>query len=181
MKEEEKELSKFLSLVLRHDPGSVELELEPAGWVCVDKLIEASAKHGKIFSIEQLKAVVENNDKKRFAFSADGKMIRANQGHSIEVELGYEPAKPPAFLFHGTASRFLDSIKAQGLTKQERHHVHMTASEETARAVGSRYGKPRILKLSTAQMYLDGYQFFLSANDVWLTETVPPKYIDFPE
>lgn len=170
-------ISKFLSLVLRHEPTKIGITLDSAGWVGVDELIAACNKHGKRITTEQLDFVVENNDKKRFAFNEDKTRIRANQGHSVEVELEYQPTTPPPILYHGTASRFLNSINEQGLVKGNRHHVHLSENIKTARAVGERHGKAVILVVHSEQMQQDGYQFFLSANGVWLTDHVPMKYI----
>jgi putative RNA 2'-phosphotransferase len=178
---DEIQLSKFLSLVLRHKPETINLTLDPSGWVSVNELLEALAAHGKPVSLQQLQAVVAGSDKQRFALSADKKLIRASQGHSLEVDPGYEPVKPPATLYHGTATRFLDSIKEHGLQKQERQHVHLSTSIDTASKVGSRYGKPVILTIEALRMHLDGYSFYVSANGVWLTDRVPVAYIIFPE
>ena len=171
-------ISKFLSLVLRHQPDKIGLELDEAGWTSVEKLMEASRKQGIEFTLEELRSIVANNDKKRFSFSADGFQIRANQGHSIEVELGYEPAPPPETLYHGTAERFLNSIREKGLIKGRRHHVHLSADFETAAKVGQRHGKPVVLQIKSGKMQHDGYTFYISANGVWLTEHVPVPYLD---
>ena len=173
----ETKMSKFLSYVLRHAPESIDLSLDATGWVGVDELLAAAQRHGKVLSRAELEYVVANNAKKRFAFSADGLRIRANQGHSVEVDLAYAPAEPPEMLFHGTATRFLESIRRTGLLKQARHHVHLSADEATALAVGQRHGKPVVLRVFAAQMRAGGFVFFKSANGVWLTETVPPQYI----
>ena len=181
MKSEDVRLSKFLAFILRHEPESVGLELDQSGWVSVDELLNACNKHGHPLTIERLSKIVFENDKSRFAFSEDGRSIRASQGHSIGVELGYEPKQPPQILYHGTASRFLDSIRQQGLLKRERHHVHMTASQEVALSVGQRYGTAVLLTIEAARMNEDGHQFFVSANGVWLTDAVPVQYISFNE
>ncbi len=172
-------ISKFLSLVLRHEPERIGLALDAAGWVSVDELLAACRAHGNSISLEQLQEVVADNDKKRFSFSEDGCLIRANQGHSVEVELGYETAIPPAKLFHGTAERFLASIKEQGLLKRQRHHVHLSADIETATNVGQRHGKPVVLQVESEKMQQDGFVFYLSTNGVWLTEHVPVPYLVF--
>ena len=177
MKTEEAKISKFLSLVLRHKPETIGVTLDSAGWISVEELLAAAASHGTKISIAELRSVVENNDKKRFAFSDDGKMIRASQGHSLDVELGYEAAVPPALLYHGTADRFLPSIMKEGLDKRARTHVHLTESIDTAITVGSRYGKVILLHIDAARMHIDGHEFFLSANKVWLTDHVPVSYI----
>lgn len=172
-------ISKFLSLVLRHQPEKIGLRLDESGWAPVERLIEASREKGIEFTLEELQYVVANNDKKRFAFSADGLLIRASQGHSIEIELGYEPAEPPEVLYHGTAERFLTSIKEQGLIKGKRHHVHLSADVETATKVGQRHGKPVALRVEAGRMRQDGFVFYISENGVWLTESVPVQYLVF--
>jgi len=176
----EKELkvkSKFLSLVLRHRPKLIGIILDQNGWVSVDTLLGKLDAFGNPMSLEELNEVVENNNKKRFAFSEDGEKIRANQGHSVNVDLGYEPASPPEFLFHGTAKQYLDNILKEGIKKRKRHHVHLSAEEATAKSVGSRHGSPVILKIPAASMAEAGMKFYLSDNGVWLTDFVDPKYI----
>ncbi|MGE0130017.1 MAG: RNA 2'-phosphotransferase [Blastocatellales bacterium] len=179
MSDRKVKISKFLSLVLRHQPEKIGLKLDESGWTSVEHLIEAARRHGIEFTLEELQHVVANNDKKRFSFSGDGLSIRANQGHSIEIELGYEPAEPPEVLYHGTAEKFLTSIKQQGLIKGKRHHVHLSADVETAVKVGQRHGKPTILRVKAGQMYQDSFVFYISANGVWLTERVPVQYLVF--
>jgi putative RNA 2'-phosphotransferase len=179
MEMQPRQISKFLSLVLRHEPEKIGLSLDAAGWVSVDDLMAACRQHGKMITFEQLKDVVANNDKQRFSFSADGNLIRANQGHSVAVELGYKPATPPVTLFHGTAVRFLNSIKEHGLLKGQRHHVHLSNDIETATKVGQRHGKPMVLYVNAEQMHHDGFIFYLSTNGVWLTEHVPVQYLVF--
>jgi putative RNA 2'-phosphotransferase len=173
-------VSKFLSLVLRHEPAKFGLVLDEAGWTSVAALLEACARHGHTLDRAALAEVVATSDKKRFALDPSGERIRANQGHSVEVDLGYEPASPPARLYHGTATRFLDAIRAGGLLKMQRHHVHLSANETTARAVGQRHGKPAVLIIDAAAMVAGGASFFLSANGVWLVEQVPARFIRFP-
>lgn len=178
--ENEKELknkSKFLSLVLRHQPKLIGIILDQQGWVSVEVLLEKLEAHGKPMSLAELNDVVENNNKKRFAFNEDQKMIRANQGHSVKINLGYEAKMPPEFLYHGTAKQYLDSILKQGIQKRKRHHVHLSADLETAKSVGSRHGSPVILKIPAATMTKEGIEFYLSENGVWLTDFVAPKYI----
>ena len=176
----EKRTSKFLSLVLRHQPQTIGIELDEAGWVDVETLLTALGKHGKPISRDALEQVVRNNDKQRFAFSPDGNQIRANQGHSVEVELEYEPSTPPKFLLHGTPAKFVAAIRAGGLKKMNRHHVHLHASDEVATAVASRRGAPVLLRVRSEEMHRDGHEFFVSRNDVWLVDHVPANYIDFP-
>lgn len=172
---EAKKISKYLSLVLRHQPGIINLTVDAGGWADVDELIEKSKSLD--LNLEKLRYIVENNDKKRFSFSSDLNKIRANQGHSIQVDLGLIAIPPPDMLYHGTAISNMDSIKEKGIIKGRRHHVHLSAEEETARSVGMRYGKPVVLKINAKQMHQDGIAFFQSTNGVWLTDTVPTKYI----
>jgi putative RNA 2'-phosphotransferase len=172
-------VSKFLSLVLRHDPGKIGLTLDAAGWAEVDELIAAAARAGVEIDRETLARVVAESDKQRFALSPDGGRIRANQGHSVEVDLGLEPRTPPEVLYHGTASRFVDSIRGSGLHAASRTHVHLSADEETARRVGQRHGSPVVLTVAAGRMHRDGRPFFRSANGVWLTDAVPAEYIGF--
>ena len=172
-----KRISKSLSYVLRHRPDSVGLTLGDGGWVEVDDLLAAFARSGKKLSRELLQVVVAENDKQRFEFSEDQTRIRARQGHSAEVELGYVPLAPPDVLYHGTATRNLDSIFETGLVKGRRHHVHMSTSKDTMLQVAMRHGRPVLLAIDAKQMFADGHQFFVTGNNVWLTEHVPPKYI----
>jgi putative RNA 2'-phosphotransferase len=172
--------SKFLSLVLRHEPEQIGLQLDSAGWVEVDTLLAACRQHGTPITREELDEVVATNEKKRFAFSDDRQRIRANQGHSVEVSLGYVSQSPPPRLFHGTATRFLESIRAEGLIKRERHHVHLSADTQTAYQVGQRHGKPVILTIRADAMHAAGHVFHLSENGVWLTEHVPTRFIEYP-
>ena len=169
--------SKFLSLVLRHSPQTIGLKLDSAGWAHTEELLACMARAGRRMSLAQLQAVVAGNNKQRFAFSEDGSRIRANQGHSIKVELELTPQQPPAELYHGTATRFLDAIFQQGLTRQNRHHVHLSASVETASTVGRRHGKLALLTVDAARMAADGHVFYCSDNGVWLTDTVPVGYL----
>ena len=177
MRDRTKETSKFLSFVLRHQPEEIGLRLDDAGWASVEELLEACKKAGRALTREDLQRIVDTSDKKRFAFSEDALYIRANQGHSIQVELGYEPREPPPVLYHGTATRFLESIRREGLKRGSRHHVHLSSDAVTAAHVGARHGKPVVLRIASSQMYNDGYSFYLSENGVWLTERVPPDYI----
>ncbi len=172
--------SKLLSLILRHEPAKFGVVLDGAGWTSVEALLGACQRHGPAIDRAFLEQVVATSDKKRFSFDETGTRIRANQGHSVEVELGYEPASPPALLYHGTATRFVAAIRAEGLSKMARHHVHLSADEATARAVGQRHGKPAILVIEAAAMTGDGFAFYLSANGVWLVDHVPARFISFP-
>jgi putative RNA 2'-phosphotransferase len=170
-------ISKFLSLVLRHKPEEIGLTLDENGWARVSDLLEATARAGRSFTHTELLEVVENNDKKRFAFDPTGEYIRASQGHSIAVDLEFTAQAPPALLYHGTAERNVASILESGLSKMQRHHVHLSADIETAETVGRRYGKPVVFRVDTAAMTREGFEFFLSANRVWLVDRVPAKFI----
>ena len=172
--------SKFLSLVLRHQPEVIGMQLDPEGWLPIDGLIENANRKGNELSLELLHDVVASCEKKRFSLSDDGLKIRANQGHSVEVELGYVAQEPPVVLFHGTASKNLQSIKNQGLMKGNRHHVHLSSDETTAKKVGQRHGTPVILKVKSKAMHEAGHAFFMSENGVWLTDFVPVQFIGFP-
>lgn len=169
--------SKFLSLILRHRPDVVGIALDAEGWVPVEDLLAACAQYGRAVSREQLDAVVRTNDKQRFALSADGSRIRANQGHSLQVDLGLVPVEPPELLYHGTVPRFLESIRRGGLTKGNRHHVHLSPDIQTATKVGQRRGRPIVLVIETGRMFRDGHTFYRSENGVWLTDAAPPGYI----
>lgn len=175
-----KDISKFLSLVLRHDPEKIGITLDENGWTECHDLIEASVRHGMKFDYETLAEVVRSNDKQRFSLSEDGKRIRANQGHSVAVDLALEPQVPPLFLYHGTVPKFLESIRQSGLLKGERHHVHLSADRVTASKVGERRGKPVILSIRATEMSKAGHSFYVSENGVWLTDAVLPEFIDFP-
>jgi len=172
--------SKFLSLVLRHKPERVGLKLGEAGWVEVDELLLAVNRNGLALTLEDLKHIVATSDKKRFAFSDDGRSIRASQGHSVEVDLQYLPQMPPEILYHGTATRFLDGIRQQGLQRMARHDVHLSAETKVTVQVGSRHGKPVLLTIRAGEMHRAGFEFRCSANGVWLVDHVPPQFIEFP-
>lgn len=172
------EVSKFLSFVLRHQPQEIGLSLDLEGWADIDALILAANKSGQTFDKATLMNVVETSDKKRFSVSEDGRRIRAAQGHSTEVVAISHPEKtPPEFLYHGTATRFLDAILKEGLKPGSRHHVHLSESMNTAAAVGQRYGKPVVLKIEALRMHQQGFKFFQADNEVWLTPDVPPQHI----
>lgn len=169
--------SKFLSLVLRHDPARIGIHLDDAGWTDVAALLAASAAHGVIITREELFEIVASSDKQRFALSDDRTQIRANQGHSVPVELGLPAVEPPTSLYHGTVAAALDSIREKGLVKGSRHHVHLSADVETATKVGKRRGAPVILIVQAEAMAAAGHTFYRSENGVWLTDHVPPEYI----
>jgi putative RNA 2'-phosphotransferase len=170
-------VSKYLAKYLRHAPHELGLTLQPGGWVPVDELLAAARSHGFPISYDELVECVETNDKRRYSFDGTGELIRANQGHSVEVDLHLDEREPPDVLYHGTVERFMLSILAEGLQKGKRHHVHQSRDVETARRVGARRGQPVVLTIDAGQMHQDGHKFFVSANGVWLTEAVPPSYL----
>jgi putative RNA 2'-phosphotransferase len=174
-----KHISKFLSLVLRHQPEKICIVLDENGWADVDELLSKMTAVGTIINKEILNEVVITNDKQRFTFNGNQTKIRASQGHSVKIELGLIQQPPPELLYHGTASQFISSIKMEGLQKMQRTHVHLSADIETAQKVGSRRGKPVIITVQSDQMYKDRFQFFLSENGVWLTNHVPSAYIHY--
>jgi len=171
------DISKFLSYVLRHKPEAVGISLTTDGWVDVDMLLSACAKKGRPLSRAELDEVVATNPKKRFALSKDNERIRANQGHSISIDLGYDPAEPPDILFHGAVARHLPAIRAEGLRRMKRHHVHLSPDTKTAQVVGRRRGQPVVLQIDAKGMYSAGHVFFVTPNDVWLTDEVPSSFI----
>ena len=170
-------LSKFISYILRHKPDSIGLTLDSQGWASIDELIDKSNARGTVFGRVDLLKMVDGNDKKRFSISNDGQRIRAAQGHSVRVELGLAAQEPPHVLYHGTATRFVSSILAEGLKPQSRQQVHLSADETTAHRVGQRHGKPTILTVEAALMHAEGFKFFLADNGVWLTDHVPPAFL----
>lgn len=174
-------LSKFLSLVLRHQPETIGIQLDQNGWADINELIEKANNHGIEFDRETLNHIVETNSKKRFAFNDGYDKVRASQGHSVAIELGYTNQKPPKILYHGTGEKSVQSILDSGLIKRSRQHVHLSSDIETALKVGQRHGKPFVFKVLAEQMYLDNFPFFISDNGVWLTDNVPPKYLNLNE
>jgi putative RNA 2'-phosphotransferase len=170
-------VSKFISKHLRHAPGDIGLSLGDGGWVAVNDLLTAAAKHRFPITRDELEEVVRTCEKQRFALDPTNDLIRANQGHSVEVELNLEPLTPPAELFHGTATRFREAILASGLIKMSRQQVHLSADLPTAIAVGKRHGRPTVFALDTMSMHRDGHLFYRAANGVWLTDHVPPQYL----
>ncbi|MCE3260517.1 MAG: 2-phosphotransferase [Bacteroidetes bacterium] len=170
-------ISKFLSLVLRHQPGTIGINLDENGWTDTQLLLEKMSASGTPLTLEELKYIVDTNSKKRFAFTNDFKQIRASQGHSIEVDLGYKPVEPPEILYHGTTKRYLGIIRKTGLRKRQRHHVHLSTDVATAQTVGERHGEVAVLEVAAGKMYRDGYEFFISENGVWLTDHVPVNYL----
>lgn len=172
------ETSKFLSFVLRHEPQAIGLALDSEGWADVDALIAAAAQHGRAMDRALIEQVVAASEKKRFALSADGACIRAVQGHSTSsVEISFAEKIPPAVLYHGTAQRFLESIRKEGLKLGARQYVHLSEDVNTATAVGQRYGKPVVLTVAAQTMHAQGCKFFQAENGVWLTLHVSPDYI----
>lgn len=178
---QQKRISKLLSLVLRYQPETIGLTLNSYGWADTQELLHKINTNGFRLTLEELKAVVENNDKQRFTFSEDLTQIRANQGHSLDVDLGLAEKIPPDILFHGTAEKNLLSIRAKGLLKGQRHHVHLSSDALTAYKVGQRYGKPVILRVRSGAMCQQGLIFYQSDNGVWLTDHVDPRYIEAEE
>ena len=169
--------SKHLSLVLRHAPEIIGIELDSAGWAQVNDLLLALNKSGEPITRSELEHIVATSAKQRFAFSSDRKRIRANQGHSVPVDLDLPAYAPPMHLFHGTTARFWQSIEKTGLHKAKRHHVHLHADRAVARKVGARRGKPIVLEIDTTAMSQAGHVFYRSENGVWLTDKVPPEYL----
>ena len=174
---ENTKISKFLSLVLRHKPEAINIELDENGWVEVELLIEKAKKAGYDIDLNILKHIVETNNKKRFSFNTTLDKIRANQGHSLKIELGYSTQKPPEILYHGTGIKNLSSILKTGLQKRNRHHVHLSNDIDTAINVGKRHGEPFVFKVLSEKMFEDNFDFYLSENGVWLTDDVPPLYL----
>lgn len=170
-------ISKYLSKHLRHQPERLGLNLEPGGWVRVDELLAACKRNNFSVSLEELEKVVAENDKQRFSFDETKQRIRANQGHSVAIDLQLEAKIPPTILYHGTSEKNVEPIMRHGLLKMARHHVHLSVDKETALKVGARHGKPTIFVINTAAMLENNFEFFVSANDVWLTETVPPQFL----
>ncbi|WP_405635869.1 RNA 2'-phosphotransferase [Streptomyces sp. NBC_00056] len=171
-------VSKYLSKHLRHQPQRIRLTLDEGGWVEIGTLLAAAAAHGFRITRDELDHVVAANDKRRFAI--EGSRIRASQGHTVDVDLGLPPATPPAYLYHGTVAAALGPIRAEGLRPMSRHDVHLSPDRETATRVGARRGRPVVLSVDAGAMHRDGHTFRVSANGVWLTEAVPPRYLRFP-
>jgi putative RNA 2'-phosphotransferase len=181
MSKQHNKKSKFLSYVLRHHPESVGLTLDASGWAVIDDLLARLAATGPGMNRETLNEIVATDAKQRYTISEDGLRIRAAQGHSIKVDLAIAPVEPPETLYHGTARRFIESIRAEGLRPGGRQQVHLSADGETARAVGQRHGSPVILLVASGEMHRQGRAFFRADNGVWLTDAVPPEFLTFQE
>lgn len=173
--------SKFMSLVLRHKPEEIGLVLDGQGWASIDELIEKAGRHGVSLTREVIVRVVETSDKQRFAIDEGGRRIRANQGHSVDVDLGLAPSEPPPILFHGTGEKSVEAIRAEGLKAGQRQHVHLSPDEDTAIRVGRRHGRPVVLRIAAGRMRESGHVFFLSTNGVWLTDCVPAEFLTIPQ
>lgn len=174
---EDMRISKFLSLILRHKPEEIELTLDQYGYINTSDLIRGLNKKGYKVTISDIERIVEEDNKQRYSFNDDKTKIKANQGHSISVNLELQPIEPPNVLYHGTATRFSESICKEGIKKQNRQYVHLSSDIETATIVGKRHGQLIIFKVNSEQMHKDGFQFYLSDNKVWLTDYVPIKYL----
>lgn len=170
--------SKFLSLVLRHKPEEIGITLDQHGWADVKELIEAMDKRQR-FNMAMLEEIVATDDKQRYSFNENKTKIRANQGHSIVVDVELEEKQPPQYLWHGTGEKYISSIRKDGLVPKSRLYVHLSGDVETAEKVGKRHGELQLLRVDAGKMYEDGFKFYLSKNGVWLTEHVPVKYLEF--
>ncbi len=173
----EKKISKRLSYVLRHKPEAIGIELDESGWVSTEDLLNKLNEHGTPIDLTVLQRVVANNDKQRFSFNLDGTRIRANQGHSIDLDLQLTEKQPPDILYHGTAHKNQEVIRAKGILKMNRHHVHLSGNQETAINVGQRHGQPIVLEVNAGEMYANGHRFYVSLNGVWLTDHFPSEYL----
>jgi putative RNA 2'-phosphotransferase len=176
-KDSDIKLGRFISLILRHHPEAIGIKLDEHGWADVDELIIGINKSRNKIDMETLERIVRENKKKRYSFNENHTKIRANQGHSVKVDVELKEAVPTDILYHGTAARFLNSIKENGIIKQTRQQVHLSADKETAVSVGKRHGKPIVLSIDTIKMREDGYKFYISENGVWLCNDIPWKYI----
>lgn len=170
-------ISKYMSLILRHKPEVIGICIDEHGWANVEKLIHGIAKNNPGFNMEALEEIVKTDNKQRYSFNDDKTLIRANQGHSIQVDVELEEKEPPNVLYHGTGEKYVASIDQDGLIPKSRLYVHLSKDVKTARAVGRRHGKEIIYSVNSAQMYKDGYKFYLSKNGIWLTKKVPMKYL----
>ncbi len=180
MEKDMKKLSIFISLILRHKPSEAGIEIERDGaWADTKSLIDGINRTGRYsIDMETLEKIVANDNKQRYSFSEDKSKIRANQGHSIDVDMDFKEKVPPEILYHGTAERFVPSILDEGLKKMSRQYVHLSGDEETALKVGVRHGKPHIFRVLSGEMHRQGYKFYCSENGVWLTDSVPPEFLE---
>lgn len=169
-------LGRFLSLVLRHNPDAAGISLDGHGWADVEALLNGVRGTGRQIDRETLERIVRENNKQRYSFNEDHTKIRANQGHSLQVDVELRETKPPRDLYHGTAARFLSAIQAEGIKKMTRQHVHLSGDYQTAVAVGRRHGAPVVLRIDAGAMAQNGVRFYRSENGVWLCEYVPPEY-----
>jgi putative RNA 2'-phosphotransferase len=173
-----KSTSRFISLILRHKPQVIGITLDEHGWADVKELVDGvNRSEGHYLDQEILEEIVRTDEKQRYSFNEDHTLIRANQGHSIPVDVELEQKTPPAILWHGTGEKFTGSIDSMGLIPKSRLYVHLSSDQDTAKKVGARHGKPVIYQVDAEAMNNDGYEFFLSANGVWLTKAVPPQYL----
>ena len=172
-----KETSKYISLILRHKPDVIGITLDEHGWANVDELIAGVSKTHPL-NMSMLEQIVAEDEKQRYSFNEDKTLIRANQGHSIPVDVELEEKEPPEILFHGTGEKYVDSISKEGLIPKSRLYVHLSADEETAVKVGQRHGKPVVFKVKSGEMHRDGFKFYCSVNGVWLTKSVPVEYLE---
>ena len=176
-KQSDESLGRFLSLVLRHQPQAAYITLDRHGWADIEKLLAGCVRAGKSMDRETLERIVREDNKQRYTFNEDCTKIRANQGHSIPVDVGLRRVQPPQYLYHGTAARFLPAIQAEGIQRMNRQYVHLSPDYQTAVAVGRRHGSPVVvLRIEAGTMAQSGVTFFLSENGVWLCEYVPPEY-----
>lgn len=169
-------LGRFLSLVLRHNPSAAGISLDEHGWADVEELLNGVRGTGRKIDREALERIVRENNKQRYSFNEDHTKIRANQGHSLQVDVELRETKPPRYLYHGTAARFLPAIQAEGIKKMTRQYVHLSGDYQTAAAVGRRHGAPVVLRINAGTMAENGIRFYRSENGVWLCEYVPPEY-----
>lgn len=170
-------ISRYMSLILRHKPEIIDISLDEHGWAAVNELINGIARNNEGFDMATLEEIVKTDNKQRYSFNADKTLIRANQGHSIPVDVELEEKEPPEFLYHGTGKKYVSSILEQGLVPKSRLYVHLSKDIETAKNVGRRHGKEVVYKIAAHEMYQDGYKFYLSVNGVWLTKKVPLQYM----
>lgn len=170
------EMSKFVAFILRHKPEAIGITLDEHGWANVSELISGICKT-RYITMDMLEEIVYTDTKKRYSFNEDKTLIRANQGHSVAVDVELKETAPPPVLYHGSGEKYLSSIEEQGLIPKSRLYVHLSRDYETALAVGSRHGSPVVFLVDSAKMSADGFKFFLSENGVWLTKSVPVNYL----